>query len=378
MKWLIFTVNLCTLRPVKNTTWIKGLVAGVFLLTGCSPVSDGVSVPVEVRPQERPVELFLRDPLNVGGSPEVHEAVQILDDDGVPQGYRMRLIANICPDQVCEILDVTVYWDLLGHFERLEPSPVRPLTKRNHEHFTPDDYELLSQILRDRTSSLKDLPVAWMVKEPAAGADIDAISGATASEPDVVEGAAYTTWSLWHWVNGDAVEQLRIRTRASETPELMVYWLGRRNSEWILHAIRRLIEQGGGADRLTEEAVFEALKAANFTVAKQILFYLNSSCSDRDLLQLKLAECAASAREVPQREILWFLLDEPHLNRVVPEVLARHLPGMSYEGVDLSLRIFKKFGPVSEQAQNQIRLLTQSGNPFIIRRAKEYLNRLNE
>ena len=48
----------------------------------------------------------------------------------------MGLINKVCLDDVCKLVEVTLYWDEIGYYKRLEYPKGKPLTKLEHEPFT--------------------------------------------------------------------------------------------------------------------------------------------------------------------------------------------------------------------------------------------------
>ena len=77
----------------------------------------------------------------------------------------MGLINKVCLDDVCKLVEVTLYWDAIGYYKRLEYPKGKPLTKLEHEPFTPDDYKKLDSILKDRTSILNDHSLGFLATE---------------------------------------------------------------------------------------------------------------------------------------------------------------------------------------------------------------------
>ena len=148
------------------------------------------------QPREVTWQVELRDPVSASADLHVYDVVQEFDEHSFPSGYHMKLLADVCDDKLCKILDVTLFWDELGRYVRLETPSHAPLTKLDHIEFSKDDHWKLNEILKNQSSLLS----CYSYKDVSGSNehDLDAVSGATPSEVQngVVQGAAYTTWVL--------------------------------------------------------------------------------------------------------------------------------------------------------------------------------------
>ncbi len=164
---------------------------------------------------EHTVQLI--DPVELDGLSREHHLVQHFNRDGEVVGYQMDLRIDVCLERICKMVEVTLFWDSDGNYQKLETPLKAPLTKHDHDLFTRSDYYKLDQILKDRDSMLGRYPLSFFV---TASYDygIDAISGATHKRAagEIVSGAAYSTWVLWRWVHGDVTREMK---RLSEQAE---------------------------------------------------------------------------------------------------------------------------------------------------------------
>lgn len=168
-----------------------------------------------------------------------HEVVQLRDAEGRPTGYAMPLTTDVCTDNKCNILEVKLYWNEAGRYTRFECPPGKPLTKKEHTPFTPADTAKLDSILKNRDSllarhSLAHLNQAQKTPDGIAGATPEAVREA------VVQDAAYTSWVLWRYANGEIVQQLQSRTEEVCTPDLLRQLLRSGDGEQIALGMRYL------------------------------------------------------------------------------------------------------------------------------------------
>ncbi len=102
---------------------------------------------------------------------------------------------------------------------------------------------------------------------------VDGVSGATTEEikSAVVEGAVYSTYTLWHLVNDEVVEQLKNHTNSNYNSKVQNQLLNSKNPKTILYVLRKFRED----DYLTNfEKVIHIMKLRipmiNFYIAKNL------------------------------------------------------------------------------------------------------------
>lgn len=132
--------------------------------------------------------------------------------NGEPEAYYCHVDTPVCEEGLCKLMVVDVYWDLLGNFLRYELPDGEALTKMDHEEFTEEDHVQLRKILSDRSSILRDYPVGDLVDRRIVkkSDNLDAVSSATRVDVKeaVVSGAVYSTYVLWHIVNGPIASRI--------------------------------------------------------------------------------------------------------------------------------------------------------------------------
>jgi hypothetical protein len=139
------------------------------------------------------------------------------DVQGLPDYYFCHVNMPVCEEGLCRLMIVDVYWDVLGNFLKYELPPGEALTKMDHVEFTTEDHQKLRSILSNKASILRDYPLddlmdrSRVVKSKV----VDAVSAATRVEVKdaIVSGAAYSTYALWHVVNGPIASRIEEYTR---------------------------------------------------------------------------------------------------------------------------------------------------------------------
>lgn len=131
----------------------------------------------------------------------VKEIVELQGDDGLPVWFGRSVRKVVCLTGECRIARLWLFWDGTGDYLGFQLYNDEELTKTDHDAFSPDDYRKLDRILRDSLSFIKHISQEDLVFNES----LDGRSGATqpAYKEQLVEGAAYTCYSLWHTVYGN-------------------------------------------------------------------------------------------------------------------------------------------------------------------------------
>lgn len=143
------------------------------------------------------------------------------DTAGLLEGYTSHIKTPVCEDSLCYEAELIFYWNLIGNFQRFSIIPGKPLTKLDHIPFNQSDYAKLKKILLIRSPSFVYLKRNQLVEEN--DSDIDGITSATVTQmkEDMVEGAIYTCFTLWHIANGDIAFKIKEHTRKNLNANLI-------------------------------------------------------------------------------------------------------------------------------------------------------------
>jgi hypothetical protein len=202
-------------------------------------------------------QIELSDPVAPDEAPRVYPLVATQDEQGQPAGYSLSFETHVCVDEQCRMVHITMHWNAVGYYQRLECPPQLPLTRKKHEPFTPEDYAKLDRILKDRQSILASQPLEVLVQPmpPAENPEIDGWSGATPQtvKDAVVEDAAFTTWTMWHWANGQIVPKLQELTERRVTPDYLRRLMRSEDRREVDFALRYLQKHPGLDESLVEE-----------------------------------------------------------------------------------------------------------------------------
>lgn len=148
--------------------------------------------------------------LSYGGSFNV---INQNDSQGLLDSYIAHLNVPICEDKVCYDVKLVFHWNPIGEFLGFEYSDKDPLTKLDHQPFTAQDYKKLDGILKNKDLNFVKIPIKDLV-EPRNDLKVDAYSGATKAsiKDEIIEGALFTCYNLWHIAHGAVVDSIQSYT----------------------------------------------------------------------------------------------------------------------------------------------------------------------
>jgi hypothetical protein len=300
---------------------------------------------------------------------------------GFPEEYRLSLVTGVCPDQVCRPLIVTLFWDAIGNYTRLEYSESSPLTKSDHTVFSPQDCARLDAILKNKRSILGTYSLnAFILKAPSAGEEIDAVTAATPQtlQDAVVPGAAYSSWVLWRWVNGEITGKLPALTRLNCSADYVNHCLMSDDARLVQFALQHLIDAAlrpstfNPSDPSFREACFHILENGGQSTCRPALQYLTAQPPDADELNLRLIRLIG-VNAGSSGLIFSYLQGLSATDPDIWDCLARQLTRISdYRDLNKALALLEKRAAGSGAVQEQVAALLDSEDPFVVRRAKEF------
>jgi len=320
-------------------------------------------------------DLELSDPVEPDLPKQTYSLQLNLNADGFPKEYQLSLRTDVCLERVCKFLIADLFWDALGQYSRLECAEQSPLTKSNHDEFLQEDYDRLSEILKDKRSILGTHPLSFFaVHSNLEEKGVDAVTAATpqAVQDAVVSGAAYTSWVLWHWVNGEIEDKLLALTLPQCSPEYLNHCLLSDDPRFVRFAFEHLLNQKL-YDVFYREACFQILENSGRANCQLALQYLTALPQDSDELNARLIKLiginAGSSRLILDRfeklpnapSSLWIQM-AVHLGQL----------NVSYD-VNAVLDLLKRRAGDSEAVRLEVAKLLQSDDRFIAERAQEFM-----
>jgi hypothetical protein len=193
--------------------------------------------------------------------------------------YSCLLETPVCNDTLCQVVHLKVNWDLAGNYLKFDTLEGYPLTKNDHKPFTSEDYKKLHSTLKDGKSILGRKADDELLDESAErySVKIDGFTGATSIQIKnaVVDGAMYTTYTLWHLVNGTIRTTLLNYTIDHFNPDIENQMLKSGNPKTIILALKQW-DDHDYLNRFSEIITImnEGHPLVNFYIAKNLPDYI--------------------------------------------------------------------------------------------------------
>jgi len=319
-------------------------------------------------------QVELADPVSPSTPARVYDVVLSRDRNGFPAEYALSFETHVCTDDQCKVVEVTMVWNATGYFERLRCPPGKRLTKKDHAPFTAEDYAKLDRILKDRGSILRTWTLAFLERPVETTDGVDAVTSPTpiTVQDSVIEDAAYTTWALWHWANGEIVPKLRGITNENCTPAYLNHLLVSEDRRYADFALDYLMEHHP-SDPQFLESVFHILENGERDQITHSLEFLSHAIPDKQTRHARLIESCYRMRSADCPMILEELAAEPDLPATTFEGLTGRLTQLPYFPIHLILRMLEKRKFASERTTSDVAALLDSDDFFIARRAYEHL-----
>ncbi len=191
----------------------------------------------------------------------LQEVNVLVDTEERPVLYTSDILTPVCADGDCRLMEIRLYWTLLGQYAGFDHYRNAPLTKHDHDEFQSADYLKLHQLLMDNNSILKRRKIDELVDKPKQPKmeGVDAVAGATIKEvkESVVGGALYSCYTAWHLVHGPIKDAIQKRTLSSLDDDMVLRMLGSGNTDYQMFALKRLTENQYEANYLRIAEIFE-------------------------------------------------------------------------------------------------------------------------
>lgn len=177
----------------------------------------------------------------------MHRIGRLTGKDGTPEGYVSHIETPVCSDTLCNLMDIRMFWTLSGSYWGYDTIPRKPLTKNDHLKFDAKDYEKLHELLMDEQSILRRRHKDDLFDKEARRVSkvVDAVTGATAKEVKeaVVDGAVYSSFTIYHLVHSQLAAVIRDDVRKNLLPGLADKLINSARADERIFLIKELSEE---------------------------------------------------------------------------------------------------------------------------------------
>jgi len=274
--------------------------------------------------------------------------------------YTSDILSPVCADGVCRLMEIRLYWTLLGEYAGFDYYRNAPLTKHNHDEFIFSDYLKLHQLLMDNNSILKRRKIDELVKKPKwpEMVGVDALAGATIKEikESVVDGALYSCYTAWHLVHGPIKDEIKNSTLSLLDDDMVLRMLDSNNTDYQMFAMKKLTENQYEANYLRIAEIFESgIPLLRAFIVKN----LPDSFWNSEELQKPFWK-SFSKVDINSRSLLLNHLTE--VSEVVLEDLSKQLNVMTKNQINEFLKFLDKRESLSPRLMKNLTAFVESKN----------------
>lgn len=305
--------------------------------------------------------------------------IQYLSQEGYPISYTRHLRTGVCFDNKCRPLDITLHWNVTGRYLGFELPEKEFLSKYDHDPFSEAEYVRLHAILTDSLSALKNFHYNEIVPQADSSYQkVDAVSGATSANvlDHVVEGAAFTTYKLWHLVYGSAQERVEALTRQRLSPELIQLVLNSNHPSdkiWALNHIRGFIQP----TPTLQQSVLGYIDGKDYNLTERALHSITAADMKSPTLQGTLVQKLLATNYSTQKLLVTKLSEAPKLDKKAQNLLAKNIGAFSGQLISDILDLFLHHQSLDTETCRYVSELLLVENPFISKKGYLFLTQAN-
>lgn len=284
-----------------------------------------------------------------------YEIWLVSDPSNQPDHYYGEIFTPVCYSRTCYPVFINYRWDLLGNYEQYELSDGRTLTKSDHLEFDKKEYEKLQEILSNDNSILKNYRADQLVSstESMSPTGVDAVTGATIKsiQKEVISGAVYSCYTLWHIAHGDISEKLKQHTENHlKSDDLLIRFLESSNYHYQYWAIDKTLFGGQIKEEKYQKPMLSILNGENVFAANYLLKELPSEIFNDKDEQLWLMKSFLAAPYPLQLSILK-KFNQIYLFQETSAALVAHLLETNDEQKKLIFGLLAKEKELDEDSQ---------------------------
>lgn len=287
-----------------------------------------------------------------------YEVWLVSDPSNQPDHYYGEIFTPVCYSRTCYPVFINYRWDLLGNYEKYELPEGKTLTKSDHLDFDKKEYEKLQEILSNDNSILKNYRADQLVSstESINPTGVDAVTGATIKsiQKEVISGAVYSCYTLWHIAHGDISEKLKHHTENHlKSDDLLIRFLQSSNYHYQYWAIDKTLVGGQIKEEKYKMPMLGILNGENVFAANYLLKELPAEIFNDKDEQLWLMESFFAAPYPLQLSILK-KLSQVNLFQETSAALVAHLLETNDEQKKLIFGLLDKEKNLDESSQKTL------------------------
>lgn len=299
------------------------------------------------------------------------------DQNNLPLTYSRKITTGVCIDGGCRLVQIELYWTNSGRYQGFRLSNGEYLSKTEHEPFKAEEYDQLHDLLGKANSPLANFELKELVVQKNTLPDeIDGISSATLKSilNHVVEGAVYTTYTLWHIIYGPTRHEIQRISSQNLTADLALKVLQSDQTKekiWILNQLSGDIHYSADLTEL----LIEIIGGEDIYLSERALHALPNELLTRNT-QLSLARFFTDSRLIKQRWIIYKLKEANTLEQEIITALLQNIEESRTSIVRATLSLLSQHKVFSPSVYDRILPLLNHSSQAISDIAFKYLDQI--
>ncbi|MCF6333935.1 MAG: hypothetical protein L3J11_11690 [Draconibacterium sp.] len=302
---------------------------------------------------------------------------EYLGENGLPLKYSRKIVTGVCIDGKCRLVNVELFWNITGRYLGYELPVGEFLSKTEHVKFKSTEYDRLHHLLANPNSALASYSLKELVPEKdSTKTKVDAVSSATiAAVLDyIVEGAVYTTYTLWHIVYGQTKREIENITSEKLTSELVLELLNSNKLEDRIWALNHISVKMKISTALQDKLI-EIISGNDIYLAERSLNSIKPELLTSEV-QKQLSDIFDKTSFLQKRLILQKLKEAPHLQAQIATIFSGKLSKLNGTLTKSTLELFQIHHINNEETILEIEKLLSNKNRFIAKQAFRFLEKL--
>lgn len=301
-----------------------------------------------------------------------------IGENQVPIMYSRKIQTEVCIDGKCRIVHINLFWNITGRYLGFNLPNGEFLSKTEHDPFNTDEYDRLHILLADPRSALANFSIQELVPAiDSSETKVDAVSSATiAAVLDyIVEGAVYTTYTLWHIVYGPTKREIEKLTSEKLTSEIALELLNSNKLEdqvWVLNHISTKKE----ISLELLQKLISIISGNDVYLAERSLNALKPELLNKDIQQ-QLASIFKDVGFLQKRLIIQKLKEIPNFDNKTAIIFSEELNNMNGTLTKSTLELFLIHNIENEEIVSEVERLLTNKNRFISKQAFLFLKELD-
>lgn len=293
--------------------------------------------------------------------------------------YSREIMTGVCIDGKCRLVYINLFWHITGRYMGFELPRKEFLSKTEHKPFTPNEYDRLHELLANRISPLAQYSLDELVpNKDSTVNNVDAVSAATIAAvlDHIVEGAVYTTYTLWHIVYGDTQHKIENLTDNNLSPKLVLRLFENEALKDKIWALNHISEETEITPEI-QNKIFEFIGDEDVYLAERALNAMKQPTIEKKEVQERLVKILSETGFLQKRLILQRLQQAREIYPEVGEELAKNLKNMNGVLVKSTIQLFNNHEIEDNLVIEEVTRLLENENRFIASQAVQYLEQLD-